>query len=164
MGDVNQRVQVAPRDLGRLQRKLGRGAAAAMRAGLERAGRFGVASLRARTVAKGKVATVGGGIWAGWAFRITKDSVVFFNASKHFPFVEFGRKAGRMPPSTAIEQWALKRLGVAGLGFPIARAIGQRGIKPTPILNDPATKAKLRELVSREQGVALAQALREAAT
>lgn len=51
--------------------------------------------------------------------------------------VEFGRKAGKAPPSQAIERWAQLKLGVSGVGFIIARSIGRKGTKANPFV-EPA--------------------------
>jgi len=47
--------------------------------------------------------------------------------------MEFGRKAGSMPPPSALERWVHLKLGVpehlaAGVAFVVARAIGRHGI------------------------------------
>lgn len=48
------------------------------------------------------------------------------------PFVEYGRKPGRMPPVAPIERWAETKLGASGLGFIIARKIARRGTRAQP--------------------------------
>lgn len=56
---------------------------------------------------------------------------------KYAPYIEFGRRAGRMPPVDVIEEWA-GRHGMAGAGYVIARAIGRRGIRAKHILENAA--------------------------
>lgn len=47
--------------------------------------------------------------------------------------VEFGRRPGqRMPPVDALELWGLRVLGEPGLGWPLARSIAKKGVKPQP--------------------------------
>lgn len=48
--------------------------------------------------------------------------------------VEFGRKAGKMPPVAPIERWAALKLGAPGAGFVIARKIGRKGTKAQPFV------------------------------
>lgn len=56
--------------------------------------------------------------------------------------VEFGRHSTVMPPLSAIAAWAARH-GLAGLEFPIARAIARRGIKGRFFVK--RTLQKLRE-------------------
>jgi len=56
---------------------------------------------------------------------------------KYAPYIEFGRRPGKMPPVSVIEEWA-KRHHMAGMGFVIARAIGRRGIKAKHVLENAA--------------------------
>ena len=59
------------------------------------------------------------------------------NIKKPYPYplvIEYGRKAGKMPPPKALERWVHLVLKVPtdkakGVAFLVARAIGKRGIK-----------------------------------
>ena len=56
--------------------------------------------------------------------------------------VEFGRRPGmKMPPVAIIERWAQLH-GMAGLGWPIARAIARRGIPGKHMFENAARKGK----------------------
>ena len=55
--------------------------------------------------------------------------------------VEFGRRAGKMPPVAAIERWASIKLGAPGAGFVIARKIGKVGTKANPFV-EPAFRSE----------------------
>lgn len=65
---------------------------------------------------------------------------IVFTSPKYAPYVEFGRPAGRPPPSDALAGWA-RRHGLKGLEYVIARAIGDRGLPPQPFLT-PAFEAE----------------------
>ena len=58
--------------------------------------------------------------------------------------VEFGRKAGKMPPwgpGTALRRWARLVLRDEGAAFLVARKIGRHGTTPQPFL-EPALRVK----------------------
>lgn len=65
------------------------------------------------------------------------------------PFVEAGRRPGRMPPVDAIEAWALRHGMRPGSGFYVARAIGRRGTKPVNMFRDAldASEAELQVII-----------------
>lgn len=56
-------------------------------------------------------------------------------ADKYAQYVELGRKPGKQPPLTAIQNWCKYKGINIKYAFPIARSIGQRGIQPTPIFS-----------------------------
>lgn len=58
---------------------------------------------------------------------------VIFSDVEYSKWIEFGRPAGKQPPTEALEGWA-KRHGLEGLEYIIARAIGERGLPPRPFL------------------------------
>jgi hypothetical protein len=49
------------------------------------------------------------------------------------PYIEWGRRPGKMPPVSIIEEWAARH-GMPGMGFVIARAIGRRGLKAKRVM------------------------------
>jgi len=54
---------------------------------------------------------------------------------KYGAVVEFGRTPGKkMPPVQPIERWASRKLGVAGIGFIVARKIAKEGTKAQPYM------------------------------
>lgn len=63
---------------------------------------------------------------------------------------EYGRPAGKRPPSQPLAEWARRVMGVSekeskGIGFLIARDIGRKGRKPRPFLA-PAVSDNLKSL------------------
>lgn len=61
-------------------------------------------------------------------------------AADHFKWIEKGRKKGKMPPLSKIKRWCeVKGINVK-YAFPIAKAIGERGIKPKHILKGVISK------------------------
>lgn len=67
--------------------------------------------------------------------------------------LEYGRKPGKMPPVDVIEEWAQHVIGVAGLGFVIARAIGARGLPALRIMSKTLESKKGQALKLFEQGI-----------
>ncbi|MFI3249240.1 MAG: hypothetical protein R3Y39_08970 [Rikenellaceae bacterium] len=53
-------------------------------------------------------------------------------------YIEFGRKAGRMPPTDEIEQW-LQKKGLSHSAYAVAKSIAQKGTEAKPFLY-PALK------------------------
>jgi len=62
--------------------------------------------------------------------------------------IEFGRNPGQMPPPEALNNWVRRKLGVKNekeakrVSWAIAMAIKQRGIQPTPFLQNAISQAK----------------------
>lgn len=57
-------------------------------------------------------------------------------AADYFPFVDKGRRPGKMPPIKPIKSWMAAKGIVSknkSLPFLIARSIGEKGIKPTNV-------------------------------
>jgi hypothetical protein len=53
----------------------------------------------------------------------------------HMKYVESGRRAGAKPPPIApIKKWARQKGIDEGLAFPIAKSIGEKGIKPLDVV------------------------------
>ena len=75
-------------------------------------------------------------------------------------YVEYGRRAGKMPPVKNLEQWAYKKLRVdrkasRGVGYLIARKIAKKGTSPQPFFR-PAVE-KNRQAVSDAIAAAVSQ-------
>ena len=66
--------------------------------------------------------------------------------------LEYGRRAGKMPPVDVIEEWA-GRHGMTGMGFVIARAIGARGVKAPRTMSNTLRKKKDKVVRLFEQGI-----------
>lgn len=65
---------------------------------------------------------------------------LLLKAPAHYKFVDEGRRPGAtQPPTGKIAQW-MKRKGITGSPFVIARAIGRKGIAPTNIYTDAVKK------------------------
>lgn len=68
-------------------------------------------------------------------------------------FVEYGRRAGRMPPPDELGQWAYKKYDLTdravarGLGWALAVMIARKGTKPHPFFKPAVTKNR-RKLLS----------------
>lgn len=62
-------------------------------------------------------------------------------------FVEYGRRAGKMPPPDMLVQWCRKKLRMGAemakaVGWQIARKIARKGTKPHPYFNPAIEKNK----------------------
>ena len=70
----------------------------------------------------------------GWRMREAPGSVTVENIAPHALYIEMGRRAGaRMPPLSALYGW-IERKGIPrSAAWPIARAIGKRGISARPV-------------------------------
>lgn len=64
--------------------------------------------------------------------------------------IEFGRSPGTMPPSSALEGWVKRKLGITkpseikSVAFLIARDIKTRGQQPRPYLGPAVEKQRLK--------------------
>jgi hypothetical protein len=115
--------------------------------GLRRAGKKGVTNLRQRSA---RIKDTGA-FKKGWRARAVFTRLEFWNAVMHAQYVEGGRRAGAaMPPVSVIEAWALRKIGIPGLGFVIARNIARNGIRPRPVLKRDDTQARLAGIVAKE--------------
>lgn len=81
-----------------------------------------------------------GAYFRGWKVTHLPNGARVYNATAYADIIERGRRRGRRPPpSKAIELWARRRLGLSAkeakaAAFPIARAIGRRGLKGRRVL------------------------------
>lgn len=66
---------------------------------------------------------------------------IIYSDVAYAPYVEFGRKAGKPPPSSALKGWA-RRHKMEGLSYVIARSIGRKGVKAQPFLRPSFEKEK----------------------
>lgn len=87
--------------------------------------------------------------------------VLVFNTVKYAPNVEQGRGAGkRMPPRDAIAKWAMVKFGVTPshakrIAFPIARAIGRRGLRARKVLTGATTTTRFEAICANSLQQAL---------
>ena len=74
--------------------------------------------------------------------------LLVIEAEEYINVIDSGRKAGKMPPLSAILQWTRYKGIPKEAAYPIAKNIGKFGIKPRPFL---------REIIeeNRRQGVEL---------
>lgn len=63
---------------------------------------------------------------AKWRGKVLEGSV--FSSVPYAQVIELGRRAGRIPPVAPLRLWAKRILGNEKAGFPVARAIGRRGL------------------------------------
>lgn len=75
-------------------------------------------------------------------------------------YVEYGRRAGKMPPAKNLGEWAYKKLRVdrkasKAVGYLIARKIAKKGTRPQPFFG-PAVE-KNRQAVSDAIAAAVSQ-------
>ena len=140
------KVTLKPHDLGKFEKAL------ASKMGPERlkfafevAGNQCVAMLRQRS------ALINGATDPGynesWYAKVSGRSLKVGNAAKHAIWVELGRRPGKMPPSSALEDWVLSKGMAVTAAFPVARLIGQRGIAPRPVFTLMATQYEMVAIV-----------------
>lgn len=94
----------------------------------------------------------------GWRMQVYRLSMFVFNTENYADIIENGRAPGRKPPPRRIiEQWARRRLGMsveeaAAAAWPIAQAIGQRGLKGRHVMGKlvPKMKRAVEEEIERE--------------
>lgn len=136
-----------PKNFGKFEKKYSKNLRLETQKALRRAGKKGVTNLKQRSARiKDK-----GAFQKSWKSRAAFTTLTFWNSSGHDIYVEGGRGANKaMPPVAIIEAWALRKLGIPGLGFPIARSIAKKGIRPRPVLSRADTEAKLASIVSKE--------------
>lgn len=109
-----------------------------------------------------------GGYRRGWKARATSNGAILMNDAPYSPIIEDGRRPGaRRPPLAVIERWAKRKLALTSeeakrAAFPIAQAIGARGIKGKHVLRDavPALVKIVQQEVERELRAEIKKAAR----
>lgn len=110
-----------------------------------------------------------GNFLRGWRQETMPDGTeVVYNDRPHAPFVEGGRTPGRrMPPIRAIREWLVRRAGMdpdeaKRAAFPVARAIGRRGLNARQIATATdfmdEVSEWMAEEIAREVGTVIGQA------
>ena len=86
----------------------------------------------------------------GWFAWPGPASITIGNTAPHFMNVEMGRRPGAtQPPLEPIRQWVLAKGMHAGAAFPVARAIGIRGIKSRPLFTTEATQNAMEKIMQK---------------
>ena len=103
-----------------------------------------------------------------WSARVLSSGgsrgVLVANTRVYAPNIDYGRRAGaRLPPISAITQWAVKKLGLPykearRAAFPIAQKIKRDGLKPRGVLHGPNTTKDLSDAMETAVGAALDRA------
>lgn len=119
--------------------------AARLRA-LEQAGKDIIPHLQRRTMHSGAVVTRQ--FLDGWFVVRRGDLVAIGNRAPHAPFVEYGRRPGRMPPIASIRRWVELKFNVGGqraerMAWAIARKISLQGVKGREIIKKELWRLKL---------------------
>lgn len=89
---------------------------------------------------------VGGAVNTGhykrsWKMEALSDGARVYNDAPYAGVIEDGRRVGKFPPITPIQDWAQRRLGLSReearkAAFPIARAIARRGLLARKVLTN----------------------------
>ena len=99
-----------------------------------------------------------------WKVRNVPGGARIYNAQRYADVIDKGRRRGRaQPPTSAIERWAQLKLRLSreeahAAAYPIARAIGRRGLKGRRVMSRANPKA--RAIVVREMRAEVARAMR----
>ena len=81
------------------------------------------------------------------------------NQSGYAIYVEYGRRAGRMPPPDEMAQWAYKKYGLKdrkvarSLGWAIAVNIARKGTNPHPFFKPAVDKNKRRIITALQKAI-----------
>lgn len=81
---------------------------------------------------RSKIPNVTGTMSQSLGYRIDEDGLTIFSTEKYFTVLETGRKPGKRPPISVIEQWIKDKpiasdINPRSLAFLIARKIGEEG-------------------------------------
>lgn len=101
----------------------------------------------------------------GWRVQKEDWGSTLFNKMPYSGIIEEGRRPGSsMPPKDDIAHWAQRRLGLSKdaareAAWPMARAIGKRGLLARKVMSSPAMLARVtavvRDEIAREIAVAV---------
>lgn len=132
---MSVRVQIGPGVLSKRPGKFGEELKKAQLRALHAVGKAAVSMLHFQSAAIKDLGT----FQTGWRYRAAFNRLYLENVAAHAEYVERGRlPGGRMPPVSIISAWAVRHGMPARAGWPIARAIARRGIKPRPVLLRPS--------------------------
>jgi len=81
---------------------------------------------------RSRIPNVTGKMSDSLGYRVDENGLTIFSSEKYFTVLETGRKPGKMPPISAIEEWVRNKpvaseLNPKSLAFLIARKIGEEG-------------------------------------
>jgi hypothetical protein len=81
---------------------------------------------------RSRIPNVTGKMSDSLGYRVDENGLTIFSSEKFFTVLETGRKPGKMPPISAIEEWVRNKpvaseLNPRSLAFLIARKIGEEG-------------------------------------
>jgi hypothetical protein len=141
------RYSIKPNLLGRAEKRLARQFRATR---VERQLRAAGAEIKKYLQARSSGVYYKGDYSKGWYALVYRSTMVVGNKAKHWIFVEKGRGANkRMPPVSIIREWVIAKGMEASAAFPIARAIGKRGITARPLFLLPTTQRALDAIVDK---------------
>jgi hypothetical protein len=86
---------------------------------------------------KEKVPKASGKLHATIGYEVNQTGSVMeliVSADEVIKYIEGGRRPGKMPPVKAIRDWCVVKGIPTRAAYPIARSIGEKGIKPRPII------------------------------
>jgi len=81
---------------------------------------------------RSRIPNVSGTMSNSLGYRIDRDGLTIFSSQKYFTVLETGRKPGKRPPISVIEEWVKAKpiasdISPRSLAFLIARKIGEEG-------------------------------------
>ena len=81
---------------------------------------------------RSRIPNVTGKMSQSLGYRLDENGLTIFSSEKYFTVLETGRKPGKMPPISAIEEWVRNKpiasdINPRSLAFLIARKIGEEG-------------------------------------
>jgi hypothetical protein len=98
-----------------------------------------------------------------WKVMSLPDGAKLYNAAPYADVVERGRKKNRkQPPKKVIEAWARRKLGLSveearAAAYPIARAIGKRGLRARHV--EKSARPQVTKIVVKEMMAEVKRAL-----
>lgn len=134
---------------------------------MEELGKEFVQELKDQIVKQGKVAS--GDLLNSIGYHLIKSNngyTIEITADNYLTYVDRGRKPGKMPPSQKLVPWVQskgiklisqgKKMTEEQAAFVIARSIGEKGIKPTNIIETTRKillqkyESKIKEAMSKD--------------